>query len=687
VTTAHRSVGTGVGRLEGRLKVTGQARYSGEIPLPGLVYGSIATSTIARGRIAAVRAEPVLAMPGVLAVLHHGNALKLCDAGDASAWYLQDDRVHHYRDVVALVVATSSEQARAGAEALQVEYQPEPHDVEFAAEHPKMFTPDHVNPDYATETVKGDVEKALAEAEFTVDATYSTPTEHNSPMEPHATTAQWSGDELTVYDSNQGAYRVQDVLAKLFSLPADAVQVVSEHVGGAFGSKIAPGASVVLASMAAKVVDRPVRVTLTRQQMFSLAGHRTPTVQRVRLGADAEGRLTALDHLAYSHTSTIVEFAEQTAVMSRVMYATDNLRTSHRLVVLDLPTPRWMRAPGEAPGSFALESAMDELAHEIGIDPVELRIRNEPASEPATGIPLGPRNLVACYREGARRFGWAGRDPRPGVRRDGRWLVGTGTASSTYPARSRGSTASVTVEGGGRYTVRITASDLGTGARTVLAQVAADELGVPLENVRMLVGDSGFGQAMGAGGSMGTSSWTWAVVKACREAPMAVEGQTVTVDTAEDVAALPPMAAHAYGAQFAEVAVDMDTGEIRVPRLLGVFAAGRILNPVTARSQLIGGMTMGLSMALHEETVLDPASGDYVNHDLAGYHVAANADVQSINAAWVEDESGELNPSGVKGVGEIGIVGTAAAIANAVWHATGLRVRDLPLRLDRVLAR
>jgi xanthine dehydrogenase YagR molybdenum-binding subunit len=687
VTTVEHAIGAGITRLEGVEKVTGQARYAGEIPLPGLAYGWVLTSPISKGRIAGIDADPVLAMPGVLAVLHHGNAPRLAEAGDPTLLVLQEDRVHHHGAVVALVVATTLEQARAAAAALDVVYEQQPHDVAFATDHPRMFTPDHVNPAYASETVKGDVDKALAEAEFSVDAVYTTPTEQNNPMEPHATTAQWAGGELTVYDSNQGAYVVQQSLATLFGLEPASVHVVSEHVGGGFGAKGTARPNVVLAAMAAKVLDRPVRVTLTRQQMFALVGYRTPTIQRVRIGADRDGRLTALDHLAYSQTSTVLEFAEQTAVMSRGMYATDNLRTCHRLVALDVPTPRWMRAPGEAPGSFALESAMDELAHTCGIDPIELRLRNEPDREPATGRPLGSRNLVACFREGARRFGWAERDPRPGVRRDGRWLLGTGVASSTYPARNRASTASVTAEAGGRYTVRITAADIGTGARTVLTQVASDELGVPLSQVRVLIGDSDFGQAMFAGGSLGTSSWSWAVVKACREllARSPVEGQSVTVDTAEDIAAQPDVAWHSYGAQFAEVAVEVSSGEIRVRRMLGVFAAGRVLNPITARSQLIGGMTMGLSMALFEEAVLDPAFGDYVNHDLAGYHFAANADVPEIEASWVEDDSAELNPSGVKGLGEVGIVGSAAAIANAVWHATGVRHRDLPLRLDRVL--
>jgi xanthine dehydrogenase YagR molybdenum-binding subunit len=397
----------------------------------------------------------------------------------------------------------------------------------------------------------------------------------------------------------------------------------------------------------------------------------------------------------FEQSSTVREFAEQTAVPTRTMYAAPNRHTSHRLARLDVPTPSWMRAPGETPGMYALECAMDELAIASGIDPVELRIRNEPEVEPESGVPFSSRHLVACLREGAERFGWAGRDPTPGTRRDGRWLIGTGVASSTYPARRRPSQAIARAEPDGRFVVSIGAADIGTGARTVLTQVAADALGADPALVTLELGDSALPHAMLAGGSMGTASWGSAVVKACAllterlgelggEIPVA--GFEVSADTADDVAADERLERHAFGAQFAEVRVDADTGEIRVPRLHGVFAAGRILNPLTARSQLIGGMTMGLSMALHEESVLDLEFGDYLNHDFAQYHVAACADVLDLEATWIEEDDAHLNPMGAKGIGEIGIVGTAAAIANAVHHATAIRVRDLPLRLDRLLA-
>ena len=487
-------------------------------------------------------------------------------------------------------------------------------------------------------------------------------------------------------------HRVHQALVQLFGLQDGAVRVVSEHVGGGFGSKGSTRPQTVLAAMAARMLDRPVRVTLSRQQLFALVGYRTPTIQRVRLGADPSGRLSALDHQVFEQTSTLYEFAEQTAAFSRVMYAAPNLRTRHRLVALDVPTPRWMRAPGEAPGSFAVESAMDELAEACGLDPIDLRVRNEPAVEPEGGRPFSSRNLVACLREGAARFGWTGRDPRPGVRRDRRWLIGTGVAASTYPARSMPSTASVALEAD-RFVVRVTAADIGTGSRTALTQVAADELGVPLEQVDVRIGDSNYGPAMIVGGSMGMASWSWAVVKACRQlraviiqhGPVHDGGLVAHADTSDDISAQADLVRHAFGAQFAEVQVDTDTGEIRVPRLVGVFAAGRIINAKTARSQLIGGMTMGQSMALFEESLMDAQFGDYLNHDFAGYHIAAHADVRTIDVSWIDEHDDQLNPLGVKGLGEIGIVGTAAAIANAVYHATGHRQRHLPISPQRVL--
>jgi xanthine dehydrogenase YagR molybdenum-binding subunit len=437
-----------------------------------------------------------------------------------------------------------------------------------------------------------------------------------------------------------------------------------------------------------------VKVAATRREMFAFTGYRTPTIQRVRLAAGADGRLEAIVHDVVEQTSTVKEFAEQTAVVTRMMYAAPSRRTTHRLAALDVPTPSWMRAPGECPGMYALESAMDELAIACGMDPVELRIRNEPAVDPESGLPFSSRNLVACLREGARLFGWEGREPTPGPRRQGRHYIGMGVASSTYPARRRPASATARAEPTGGYVVRIAASDIGTGSRTALTQIAADALRVPMADVRVLIGDSDLPFAPLAGGSAGTASWGTAVVRACEAlrdrleaggGAVPPEGLEAFVDTSEEIEAQEPMSRHGFGAQFCEVHVDADTGEITVPRLLGVFAVGRVMNAKTARSQFLGGMTMGLSMALHEESVMDSEFGDYLNSDLAGYHVAACADVHDIEAVWLDEPDEHLNPMGSKGIGEIGIVGTAAAIANAVHHATGVRIRDLPIQPDRLL--
>ncbi|MEU6990253.1 xanthine dehydrogenase family protein molybdopterin-binding subunit [Streptomyces sp. NPDC046465] len=693
-TAVTGAVGTAHTRVEGRDKVTGAARYAGEIPFAGLAHGWLVPSTIARGRIRSVEVEPVLALPGVLAVLHHGNAPRV-DADyvgmlglpDPVVAVFQHDRVPFVGWPVALVVAETSEQAREAAEALVVQYDQEPHDVAFSADRPGTYTPDGAD----NRTEKGDLDAQLAASAHVVDAEYTTPEEHHSAMEPHAATARWDGGRLEVVDSNQGSTWVADELAKLFSLDLASVRVVSEHVGGAFGSK---GLRVhqVLAVMAATVLDRPVRVVLTRRQLFSLVGYRSPTTQRMRLGADPDGRLRAFDHQAQSLSSSVYEFVEASAGYGRSMYAADAHHTVNRLVRLDVPTPTYVRAPGEAPGSFAVESALDELAEKCGMDPIALRVRNEPDVGPVSGLPFSSRNLLTCYEEGARRFGWADRDPRPGLRREGRWLLGTGTAAATFPVLVAPSTAAVTAEADGTYTVRITAADVGTGARTALTLIAADALDVATDRVRVRIADSDFGPAMIAGGSMGTRSWGWAITLAARGlreklvpgGHIPPEGITVRSDTSDAIGALTQKERHSFGAQFAEVAVDVTSGEVRVRRMLGIFAAGRIVNPLTARSQLIGGMIWGLSMALHEEAVRDAASGGLVGPDLAGYHVATHADVPHIEADWVADPDAD-DPVGIKGIGEIGIVGAAAAVANAVWHATGVRHRALPIRPDRVL--
>jgi xanthine dehydrogenase YagR molybdenum-binding subunit len=696
-TAATAAVGASHTRLEGRAKVTGAARYAGEIPFAELAHGWLVLSTIARGRIRSVESDPVLAMPGVLAVLYHGNAPRLEEnfvgmyGPNPAIEVLQNDRVPHVGWPVALVVAETSEQAREAADALVVQYDREPHDTVFSAEHPGMYTPES-SPMLLAETEKGEIETGLAASAVVVDEEYTTPEEHHNAMEPHAAMARWEGGRLEVVDSNQGSFLVAQDLAKLFSLDPASVRVRSEHVGGAFGSKGSTRPHVVLAAMAATVTDRPVRVVLTRRQMFSVVGYRSPTAQRVRLGADADGRLRAFDHQAACSTSTIHEFVERSAAFGRVMYDADAHHTVNRVVRLDVPTPTWMRGPGEAPGSFALESAMDELAEKCGVDPIALRARNEPDVGPVSGLPFSSRNVLGCFEEGARRFGWAGRDPRPGVRREGRWLLGTGTAAASYSSGVAPSTAAVTAEADGTFTVRITAADIGTGARTALTQIAADALQVELGRVRVKIADSDYGQAMIAGGSAGTRSWAWAVTAAASELPAQLalagdippEGITARSNTADAVRELEKKERHSFGAQFAEVAVDVTSGEVRVRRMLGMFAAGRVVNPLTARSQLIGGMTWGISMALHEEAIRDHASGALVNGDLAGYHFAANADVPLIEADWVDDPDPH-DPIGIKGLGEVGIVGAAAAIANAVWHATGVRHRKLPIRPDRVL--
>ena len=693
-TLERPAVGTAMPRVEGIEKVTGAARYAVEHDVEGVVHAAVVQSTVAKGVVRAVDAGAALALGGVLAVLWHENAPRVADDGDLELAVLQRPDVAYRGQIVAVAVADSLEVAREAAALVRVDYEAAPHDVELSADHPKLYKPDKVNPAFDTDTERGDVEAGLAAAATSIDATYSTPAQHNNPMEPHATLALWRDGDLTLYESTQGAPMARNAIAKVLGLEPERVRVIAPHVGGGFGAKGTPKPNAIVAALAARHVQRPVKLAVTRQQMFAITGYRTPTIQRLRMGADADGRLTAIWHEVFEQSSTLREFAEQTAVPTRTMYATPNCRTSHRLARLDVPTPTWMRAPGETPGMYALECAMDELAIAAGIDPVELRIRNEPEVEPESGVPFSSRHLVACLREGAERFGWTGRDPAPGVRREGRWLIGTGVASSTYPARRRPSQAIARAEHDGRFVVRIGAADIGTGARTVLTQIAADALDVDPALVTLELGDSALPFAMLAGGSMGTASWGSAVVKACAllserlgelggEVPAA--GFEVTADTAEDVAADERLERHAFGAQFAEVRVDADTGEVRVPRLLGVFAAGRILNPLTARSQLIGGMTMGLSMALHEESILDREFGDYLNHDLAQYHVAACADVAQFEATWLDEDDAHLNPMGAKGIGEIGIVGTAAAIANAVHHATGLRIRDLPLRLDRLL--
>jgi xanthine dehydrogenase YagR molybdenum-binding subunit len=685
-------VGTARQRLEGPGKVTGGVRYAADMKVPRTAFGAVVLSTVARGRIRAMETATVLKMPGVVGVVDHTNAPRLNpQAGnffgpDGQMQMLQNAEIHYSGEPVALVVAETFEQARTAAKALVVTYDELPHDTEFRVDHPKrrpaitIFGPD---------ANVGDLDAELAASAVVVDRLYRSPPGTCCAMEPHVATAWWEGDRLQVLDADQGSFYIAFTLSTLFSLPMAKVRVRSEHVGGGFGSKGFIGAPQILATMATTLLQRPVRVTLTRNQVFLTTSGREVIEQRVRLGADRDGRLRAVGHEAVFAISPLAEYVENCAEMAKSIYAANAIRTRLTVVPLDILPPCSVRGPGNTPGSFALESAVDELAERLRIDPLDLRLRNEPKVGPVSGLPFSSRNMVGCMREGARRFGWAKRDLRPRRRREGDLLVGTGMAAVSFLTLALPSTASITAEKDGTYTVSVGASDIGTGARTALVSIAADAMRVRPEKIRMRIADSDFGNAWGASGSLGQASWSWAVTSAARKLheqlatrpPLPV---TATADTTAETSAMPHKERQSHSAIFTEVTVDPATGEVRVRRLLGMFGIGRVINPLTARSQAIGGMIMGLSLALHEESVRDPHSGRHINADFAGYHISAHADVPDVEADFVPDYEPDI-ASGIKGVGEIGTAGTAAAIANAVWHATGRRQRSLPIRLDRVL--
>lgn len=685
------AVGAPCPRIEGPLKVTGTAHYAADVPMTGLAHGWIVTATVSRGCLRAIDTSAALGMPGVLGVLDHRDAPRLNpEAGnyfgpDGSLQLLQDDEIPYAGRPIALVVAQTLEQARAAAGAIRIDYDVQPHDVGFHLDHPASRP---ASTAFGPEADTGDVEAELANAAVVVDERYHTPEECHSAMEPHAATAWWENGHLYAVDSNQGAFSVSQVLAALWSIDRGRVHVRSEHVGGGFGGKGLCGPQVILAAMAGERFGRPVRVTLTREQVFEATASRPPTDQQVRIGADADGRLRAVHHRAAYALSPLAEYIEWCTEQAKILYAAPAIRTQLTAVPLDVLPPASMRGPGATPGSFALESAMDEIAERLGLDPLELRLRNQPTAAPVSGRPFSSRRLISCLQEGARRFGWAARDRHSRTRREGPLLIGSGMAATSFSAGVFPSTASITAETDGTFTVGIDASDIGTGARTALTAVAADALGVGMEHIRLRIGDSDLGMAWGAGGSRGTTSWSFAIIEAAKKLREILDDParpvTATVDTSALIDYQPARERQTFSAVFAEVTVDPATGEVRVRRLLGMFAAGRVINPMLARSQVVGGMIMGLSMALHEESIRDPGTGRQINGDFAGYHIAAHADVPDIEADFVADYEPQ-DPSGFNGLGEIGTAGTAAAIANAVWHATGRRQRRLPIRLDRVL--
>lgn len=692
-TMSPETIGTPLERPEGSDKVIGSATYAVEHQLASPTYLHPIQADIACGRVSWIDTSDAEAMAGVVAVLTPDNAPALLDTSDRELAVLQDHEVSFRGQFIGAVVAETLEIARHVADVVRVQYEQRPHQTMLRADRADLYTPEQVNPTFQTDTAEGDVDTEMAAAPVRVDETYTTPMEHNNPMEPHASVAVWRADQqprLLLYDSTQGAHAMRKKIAPVVGLDLDQVRVIAPHVGGGFGSKGMPHAHNVLVTLAAQCAGgRPVKFALTRQEMFSVTGHRTPTIQRVRLAADPDGRLRALTHDSVEHTATIKEFAEQTSVPSRMMYAVPNRATSHRLAALNVGVPSWMRAPGVAPGMVAPEIAMDELAESCGLDPIELRARNEPQTDPETAKPWSARDLIQCLRTGARQFGWHDRPATPGSRVEGRWQVGYGVAAATYPSLAMPGSVADIDHSGGRYRVRIGATDIGTGTRAALTQIAADALNRPAEHVDLEIGDTDLPNGTVEGGSSGINSWGSTIVAAARTfreqygaAPP--DGACIQTEYPGNPDAA-EYAIHSFGAQFAEARVDIDTGEVRVSRMLGVFSVGRVINPRTARSQLVGGMTMGLSMALHEHSELDHNTGHVINHDLAQYHIPTNADVDGIEAAWLGEPDTHANPMGSKGIGEIGIVGSPAAVVNAVYNACGIRVRDLPITPDKLV--
>jgi len=711
-------VGKPLDRVDGRLKVTGGARYAFEMQQANTAYGFVVEASIGKGKIRSIDARAAEKAPGVVLVLTHFNAPEQGTGNHHEAHpVLTGPDVTRYGEPVAFVVAESFEQARAAAYLVRVNYDRMPGKYALRDGLKQARAP-HPAGAPAPDSAIGDFAPAFASAPVQLDVTYTTPLQSHAMMEPHATLAMWEGDKVTLYTANQMLSQGRETIARTLKLPVENVRLVSPFIGGGFGGKLWVNADAILAAIASRQLKRPVKTALTRQQIFHVTTHRSDTIQHIRLGADREGRLVAVGHDVFSGNLPTEQTYEGAALQTRTLYAGANRLTRHRLAPLDIPVASSMRAPGEAVGLMALECAMDELAEKLNIDPIELRMRNEPPEDPEKHIPYSSRHLIACLQEGARRFGWDKRNVKPGQVRDGRWLVGMGVAAATRGNPLKLSKANIWLGPDGNAIVRMAMTDIGTGTYTILTQIAAEMLGLPPEHVRVELGDTSFPEAAGSGGSFGAASSGSALFEACmtlREKLAQIAGMdpatarfangsitegeqskllTDLVDTGiEADGEIKPgrmsedFSQQSYGAHFAEVGVDEDTGEVRLRRMLGVFTAGRVLNEKTARSQAIGGMTFGLGAALQEAMTLDPRFGYFVNHDLAEYHVPVHADIPAIDAVFLPELDSKSNPLKSKGIGELGICGAAASLANAIYNACGARIRDYPITLDKIISR
>ncbi|MGK7905476.1 MAG: xanthine dehydrogenase family protein molybdopterin-binding subunit [Hormoscilla sp.] len=729
-------IGKPLPRVDGRLKVTGGARYTGDISMENLAYGVIIGSAIAKGRIAKMDTSAAEAAPGVLGILTHHNFPTLpeinVDFGEQSPSILQEDKIYYSGQPVGVVVAESIESATHAASGVKIKYEEEKPIATMSAALKEAWKPELIMGFLPAQSSRGDISSALQSAEVLIEQVYTTPIEHHNPIEPSATLAVWSGDRLTLYDTTQGISSTQQKVAKILGISPENVRVVSEFLGGGFGCKGMTWPHTVLAAIAARHVGRPVKIVLTRSQMYTSCGYRPQTRQQIALGATQEGKLTGVAHSGDSLTSPFDDFIEPVGFGTKMMYASPAVEINHRLGRINAGTPTFTRAPGHASGMFALESAMDELAYALKMDPIELRLRNHADVDPDTGHPWSSKSLKECYHAGAELFGWSRRNPVPGAMGDGNSLLGWGMASATYPALSAPASAKVELFASGEVVVQSGTHDIGTGTYTVMTQIAAENLGISAERVRFELGDTNLPKAPMTGGSMTASSVGPAVklaavaarnkvIKLAVEDPRSPLYQCHQADIARSSGQLflkrdpskgesygeilsrlglesisaeehtqgneaqNQYAMHSFGAIFTEVTIDRLLPEIRVTRCVGVYGAGRILNPLTAKSQMIGGIVWGIGMALMENTIMDLNRGRFVNANLSDYLVPVHPDIPDISVQFVSEEDPYVNPLGTKGIGELSIVGTAAAIANAVYHATGKRIRDLPITPDKLL--
>ncbi|MCP3805346.1 xanthine dehydrogenase family protein molybdopterin-binding subunit [Allokutzneria sp. A3M-2-11 16] len=711
------AIGQAFDRVDGAIKTTGAAKFSADQTYPGLAHAALTHASTARGRITEIDTTDATRVPGVLAVITHHNApkMKMPSVGlmppvfGTTVVCLNTDEVHWDGQPVAVVVAETQEAARAAAARVRVSCSPLPSAVDFSTAEAK---PQKNSMLQAGSARKGDALAALESAPVAVDREFTTPPHNHNAIEPHTTTAVWDGDRLTVHEPTQNIGGVRRTLSAAFGVPIDKIRVVSEHVGGGFGGKGLVWPGTILAVLAARVTGRPVRLVLTREGVYRTVGGRTPSVQRVAIGADREGRMTSLVHTSVTRVGRTGGGPEGVTIQSSHLYDARNILLRQNIAEVDLLANTFMRAPGEAIGTFALESTVDELAHELHMDPIDLRMRNEPTRDPIGDKPFTRRNLRAAYELGAKEFGWEQRTPQPRSMRDGQWLIGWGVATAFHPPVHLVANASLRFSTDGTALLRCGFHEMGMGAATAQAQITADALGIPFEAVRVEHGDSSLPAGPMAGGSNQTGSVAAAVHTLAPKLRRALGGEISVEALARkrkpyvevSIGADSPLGRATgqarlmskflrdrrkgvravTGAQFCEVRVDADTGEIRVSRWVGAFDCGTVINPKTAASQLRGGIVLGIGAALSEETLVDPRTGRIMNPSLAEYHLPVHADVPEIDVHWL-DEPDPTMPAGLLGVGEVGVTGAAAAVANAVFHATGKRVRDLPITLDKVV--